>query len=48
MLASTVLGVIFIPAFYVVVRKLTGNRSSHYDRIRKAEIEAAEHGEKFE
>jgi multidrug efflux pump len=33
MLASTILGVLFIPAFYVVVRKLTGNRLSHYDKI---------------
>jgi multidrug efflux pump len=42
MVASTVLGVILIPAFYVVVRKLTGNRTSHYDRIHKEELQHAD------
>ena len=37
MLAATILGVIFIPAFYVVVRKLTGDRLSHYDHVRQDE-----------
>ncbi|MDR2513518.1 MAG: multidrug efflux RND transporter permease subunit [Puniceicoccales bacterium] len=39
MIAATVLGVIFIPAFYVVVRKLTGNHLSHYDHVRQDEWE---------
>jgi multidrug efflux pump len=38
MLAATLLGVLFIPAFYVVVRKLTGNRISHYDKIHLEEL----------
>ena len=38
MIASTLLGVLFIPAFYVVVRKLTGNRLSHYDKIHLEEL----------
>ncbi|MDR2982019.1 MAG: multidrug efflux RND transporter permease subunit [Puniceicoccales bacterium] len=43
MLAATILGMIFIPVFYVVVRKITGNRTSHYDEIRKAQMLADEH-----
>lgn len=38
MLAATILGVFFIPVFFVVVRKLTGQRMSHYDRIRREEL----------
>lgn len=37
MLSATILGVLLIPAFYVVVRKLTGNRTSHYDHVRQDE-----------
>ncbi|MDR2430189.1 MAG: multidrug efflux RND transporter permease subunit [Puniceicoccales bacterium] len=37
MLAATLLGVLLIPAFYVVIRKLTGNRTSHYDHVRQDE-----------
>jgi len=48
MLAATLLGVFFIPAFYVVVRKLTGDRTSHYDRVRKEEMAAAEAAERSE
>ncbi len=38
MLAATLLGVFFIPVFFVVVRKLTGQRMSHYDKIRREEL----------
>ncbi|MDR1498023.1 MAG: multidrug efflux RND transporter permease subunit [Puniceicoccales bacterium] len=38
MLAATVLGVIFIPAFFIVVRKITGNRISHYDKFHLEEL----------
>ncbi len=45
MLSATILGTLLIPVFYVVVRKITRDRTSHYDRIRAEEMKKELHAE---